>query len=154
MQAADQRARTFVGLQKEPLSFEQAIRFLSEGDPGGIDVFLGVTRRMTGQKKTLTLEYDAYPEMAVAELERVVESAIKRWPLERAYVVHRIGNVDAGETSVIVGASAKHREEAFAASRYLIDTLKSTVPIWKKETYADGTTEWKPDLALRASTVT
>lgn len=139
---------SFVRIQEEPLSVEAAVDFLGRGDPGGVDLFLGITRRMTGHKETVHLEYDAYLEMAVTELNHIVANAAKSWPLERVYVAHRLGTVPVGQISVIVGASAKHRNEAFAASRYLIDTLKSEVPIWKKETYADGSTEWKPELAV------
>lgn len=131
-----------VKVQDEALSVTEVFAFLQEGNVGAIDIFVGTTRRFTDGKETVRLEYDTYPEMAVAELTRIGCEALERWPLERVVLIHRSGVVACGEASVIVGASAPHRSAAFEACRFLIDTLKERAPIWKKEHFADGSREW------------
>lgn len=135
-------SQDWIKVQAEPLSVMDALGFLGEGNVGGIDIFVGTTRRFTDGKETVRLEYDTYPEMAVAELTRIGSEALERWPLERVVLIHRSGVVACGEASVIVGASAAHRSAAFEACRFLIDTLKERAPIWKKEHFADGSMEW------------
>ncbi len=116
--------------------------FLTLPEVGGIDVFIGTTRQWTEGKETHRLEYEAYTPMAKLEIERLIQSAVERWEIERVYVSHRLGLVPVAEASVIIGVAAAHRDAAFIACRFLIDSLKKTVPIWKKEYYADGTSEW------------
>jgi molybdopterin synthase catalytic subunit len=87
------------------------------------------------------LEYDAYPEMAQAEMARIAEEVERRWSTDRVALVHRVGRLEIGEVSVVVAVACPHRAEAFDACRYAIDTLKVTVPIWKKEVAEDGE-EW------------
>ncbi len=135
-------SRHWVRIQSNRLQTADARAFLDEGNVGATNLFVGKTRRFTNGRETLRLEYDLYPEMAVAELERIAQEALGRWPLERVVLFHRFGEVECGEASVVVGASAPHRGEAFESCRYLIDTLKAKAPIWKKENYADGTEEW------------
>ena len=134
--------RHWVRIQSEVLDPNAALAFLGKGNIGAIDVFVGTTRRFTGEKETVRLEYDVYPEMAAAEMVRIGTEALDKWTVERVVLIHRVGPVAPGEASVIVGASAPHRSAAFEACRYLIDTLKERAPIWKKENYADGTEEW------------
>ena len=131
-----------IELTHEPIAYERALGHLVDEHCGGQAVFLGTTRRWTDGRETELLEYEAYEPMAHAELRRLVESAVSKWPVRRAVVIHRLGRVDAGEASVLIGVATPHRADAFAACRFLIDTLKARVPIWKKERYADGTTEW------------
>ena len=119
-----------------------ASAFLLDEKAGGVDIFLGVTRRWTKGKETEKLEYDCYQSMALKEIEALIQSAVAKWPIIRVNVHHRIGVVPAGEPSVFIGVATPHRADAFEACRFLIDTLKLTVPIWKKEVYSDGTTEW------------
>ena len=89
-----------------------------------------------------SLTYEAYPEMARKKLAELEEEARWRWPIIELAMVHRVGHLDLGEVSVVVAVSCPHRLDAFEACRWLIDTLKEVVPIWKKETWADGSEEW------------
>ncbi len=109
---------------------------------GAVCVFLGTTREVTGDRRTLTLEYEAYAPMARRRLEAIEAQARERWPLIDAAIVHRLGRVGPGEISVVVAVSSPHRAAAFEACQWIMDTLKQDVPIWKKERYADGTDEW------------
>ncbi|MGE3821451.1 MAG: molybdenum cofactor biosynthesis protein MoaE [Isosphaeraceae bacterium] len=111
-------------------------------DAGAVCTFLGTVREMTGDRRTASLEYEAYPEMALRKLEELEAEARQRWPILDAAIVHRVGALELGEISVVVAVSCPHRDQAFDACRWLIDTLKVVVPIWKKEVWADGTEEW------------
>jgi molybdopterin synthase catalytic subunit len=104
---------------------------------GGLCLFVGVVRDHHQGRAVMSLEYDAYEEMALPLLERIEEEARRRWPV-RVRIVHRLGPLQVGEASVAVAAVSAHREEAFTACRWAIDTLKATVPIWKKEYGRDG----------------
>lgn len=108
---------------------------------GGIASFLGVVRSHHQGRQVLRLEYSAYPEMAEAECARILGEAKGRWPVEVA-VRHRLGTLDPGELAVAVVVAGGHREEAFAACRFVIEELKRRVPIWKREHFADGSVEW------------
>jgi molybdopterin synthase catalytic subunit len=106
-------------------------------------MFIGTTRSHTqGKGDTVRLEYDCYEEMATAEMRRLCLEVMGEWSVEHLFIIHRIGPVPAGEASVVIAASAAHRDAAIESCRCVIDTLKKTVPIWKKEIYADGRTEW------------
>lgn len=109
---------------------------------GAVVLFLGTAREFTGDRQTRSLEYECYREMAEQELAALEARALGQWPLVACALVHRIGPVPLGEASVAVAVSSPHREAAFAAGRWLIDTLKQSVPIWKKEHWTDGTSEW------------
>jgi molybdopterin synthase catalytic subunit len=123
-------------LTREPIDL-QAL-----GDPAPHDgarcLFTGVVRNENQGKKVRRLEYEAYEEMAVPLMEHILETARERWHVTDLVVVHRLGPLAIGETSVAVVATAPHRKEAFEACRYVIDTVKAEVPIWKKEFYEDG----------------
>lgn len=108
---------------------------------GGVACFLGAVRNHQGGRQVLRLEYSAYEEMAEAECARIVAEAKDRWDCSVA-VAHRIGSLEVGDTAVAIAAAAAHREEAFAACRYVIEEVKRRVPIWKREFYADGSVEW------------
>jgi molybdopterin synthase catalytic subunit len=105
-------------------------------------LFLGTTRELTGGRQTVTLDYECYEEMAQRKLAELEDQARQRWPILHCAIVHRLGRVDVGEASVAVAVSSAHRQPAFEAGQWLIDTLKVVVPIWKCEHWADGTTEW------------
>ncbi|HEY8393203.1 MAG TPA: molybdopterin converting factor subunit 1 [Thermaerobacter sp.] len=126
----------------EPLSLDELFRHVARPEHGAVVLFVGITRRFTGERETRHLEYEAYAEMAAGELARIGAEAEQRWPGARLAIGHRTGRVDIGEASVIIAAAAPHRPDAFAAARYAIDELKRRAPIWKKEHYADGTVEW------------
>ena len=108
---------------------------------GAVASFLGLVRDHHGGRAVRRLEYSAYAPMAEAECARIVAEAEARWPV-RIALVHRIGALEIGDAAVAIAASAAHREEAFAACRFLIEEVKRRVPIWKKEFYADGSVEW------------
>lgn len=138
----DVSQRTWICIDEEHLDVEAVSDFLRVEEAGGVDIFLGTTRRWTSGRETVLLEYECYEAMALSEMRRLLREADDRWPISRACLLHRTGEVPLRETSVIVGVSTPHRDAAFAACRYLIDALKQRVPIWKRERFADGTTEW------------
>jgi len=107
-------------------------------ESGGIDVFIGTVRNATKGKKVVRLEFEAYEKMAIAEMEKIAEYAGSKWPIQKLLIHHRTGVLSVGEVPVIISVSAAHRDAAFEACRYIIDTLKQTVPIWKKEIFEDG----------------
>src|ERR1700709_2500094 len=107
-------------------------------ESGGIDVFIGTVRNATKGKKVLKLEFEAYEKMAMAEMEKIAKQAIEKWPVQKLLIHHRTGVLQVGDVPVIIAVSAAHRDAAFEACRYVIDTLKQTVPIWKKEIFEDG----------------
>lgn len=109
---------------------------------GAVVLFVGAAREFTGDRRTEALEYECYGPMARAKLAELAGEACRRWSLDGCCVVHRVGRVGAGEASVAIAVSSAHRSAAFAAGQWLIDTLKQVVPIWKKELWADGTSQW------------
>ena len=128
-------------ITRDPLKRDELIAGVAHPGVGGIVVFEGVVRDNARGKQVRYLEYDVYPEMAVAQIREIVAEAARRWGVERIAVAHRIGRLEIGEASVIVVVATPHRGEAFEACRYIIDTLKTTVPIWKKEV-ATNDEEW------------
>ena len=113
----------------------------SVGDPksGCAVLFVGTTRNENAGRRVTRLEYEAYERMAVAEMRGLAREAKRQWPLRKVAMAHRVGVVPVGQASVAIAVSAAHRDEAFAAGRWLIDRLKEIVPIWKKEHYRGGT---------------
>jgi molybdopterin synthase catalytic subunit len=109
---------------------------------GAVVTFLGTVRDLTGERLTVALDYEAYPGMAEKKLAEIEEDTRSRWPVGEIALVHRLGHLEVGEVSVAVAVSCPHRAQAFDACRYAIDRLKEVVPIWKKENWADGGTEW------------
>jgi molybdopterin synthase catalytic subunit/molybdopterin converting factor small subunit len=129
-------------ISNAPLDVNSVISQVFHPDHGAAIAFVGTTREWTAGKRTITLEYEAYVPMAEASLSHIGEEIAKRWPGALCAIAHRIGTVGIGEISVVIAVSSSHRADAFDASRYAIERLKQTVPIWKKEVYEDGT-EWK-----------
>jgi molybdopterin synthase catalytic subunit len=123
----------------DPAALTEAVRSSSAG---AVVLFLGTVREMTGDRKTVALDYEAFPQMAEAQLEELLAEARRQWPIVNAGIVHRLGHLELGEISVAVAVSTPHRQQAFEAGKFLIDRLKEVVPIWKKENWADGSTEW------------
>jgi molybdopterin synthase catalytic subunit len=130
--------RITVLLTDGPLSLDAAFRAVRLPECGGTALFVGTTRSPSQGRVVEELEYEAYDELAVGELERVAAAAVRRHGLGAVYLAHRVGVVPVGEPSVIVAASAPHRGEAFTGCRELIDELKRTVAIWKKERWTGG----------------
>jgi molybdopterin synthase catalytic subunit len=129
-------------LTYEPIDFAALTESVRSNQAGAVVLFLGTVREMTGGQRTVALDYDGYRPMAEAKLAELEAEARSRWPVTHAALVHRLGHLELGDVSVAVAVSAPHRHQAFEAGRFLIDTLKEVVPIWKKENWADGTTEW------------
>jgi molybdopterin synthase catalytic subunit len=105
---------------------------------GALCLFVGVVRNENAGRPVLRLEYEAFEEMALGMMQEIEAETLRRWPASAVRLVHRLGSLEIGEASVAVAVASPHRAEAFEACRYAIDTLKATVPIWKKEFYADG----------------
>jgi molybdopterin synthase catalytic subunit len=131
-----------IHLTREPIDYHALAEQVRRPNCGGVVLFLGTVRDLTGEQVTVALDYDAYPEMAQKKLAQVEEETRARWPVGDMALVHRLGHLDVGEVSVAVAVSCPHRAEAFEACCYAIDRLKEIVPIWKKENWADGSTEW------------
>ncbi len=125
-------------MSDRPLDVGEAVRLVSGPGMGGLVTFLGAVRDRARGREIRHLEYEAYPEMAVREMEKIADEAAQRWPGVRLAIGHRAGHLEIGDIAVVVAAAAPHRAEAFEACRFAIDTLKETVPIWKKEVATDG----------------
>jgi molybdopterin converting factor subunit 1 len=135
--AAGDAAR-HVAIGEEPLSLDALVRRVRDPRAGAVVTFAGVTREVP------SLEYEAYAEMALEQMDAIVAEAVERHGLCAAAAEHRVGSVALGEPSVIVAASAPHRPEAFAGAREIIDRLKALAPIWKREVDEDGAAAWVP----------
>ena len=131
-----------VEITNQPIDTQAVLRQVGSNEAGAVVLFLGTTREFTRGRQTAALDYECYPEMARKKLAELEQQARARWPLVECAIVHRVGHLEIGEASVAVAVSTAHRHAAFEAGEWLIDTLKQIVPIWKKETWADGETQW------------
>jgi len=129
-------ARAFI--TREIIDTAGALGTMKRPDDGAAIVFEGIVRNNTRGRRTLFLDYEAYEEMAVKEMESLIARALDQFQIRDALIIHRLGRIEIGETSVLIVVASAHRAVAFDASRWLIDTLKRTVPIWKKEHFEDG----------------
>ena len=128
-----------IAVTTEPLSERAMADAVADPGAGAIGLFSGVVRNNTGGRQTKYLEYEAYTPMAEAKMREIATMLRSRWPgLRRIAIVHRIGRLEIGESSVMIAVSSPHRREAFEACHLAIDTLKETVPVWKKEYFEDG----------------
>jgi molybdopterin synthase catalytic subunit len=130
--------RRYSSIIRDKIGPGSVLNSIKRGEDGSAVVFEGVVRNQTRGRKTLYLEYEAYEEMALREMERLAEQALKQFQIRDTALVHRLGRLEIGETSVMIVVASAHRAAAFDACRWLIDTLKRTVPIWKKEYFEDG----------------
>jgi len=131
-----------VELTKQRIDACALLARASRPDAGAVVLFLGTTRELTDGRRTLTLDYEAYDEMAEMKLAELEAEARRRWPLIECTIVHRLGRVPLAEASLAVAVSTAQRADAFEAGQWLIDAIKRDVPIWKQEHWADGTSEW------------
>jgi molybdopterin synthase catalytic subunit len=131
-----------IKLTHEPIDSAALVAAAQTPAAGAVVLFLGVTRQFTGERETAELVYEAYAELAEKELARLETAARERWPLVECAIVHRLGKVPLGEASVAIVTASPHRQAAFEAGQWLIDTLKQSVPVWKQEQWADGGEEW------------
>jgi molybdopterin synthase catalytic subunit len=125
-------------VQSGAIDLNELVGYVTDAEAGAIATFIGTTRNNNEGRNVIALDYDAYPEMAVKELVRIGTEAAHKWQICRMAIVHRVGPVQIGEASVVIAVSSAHREAAFAASRFAIEEIKKTVPIWKKEVYEGG----------------
>lgn len=125
-------------ITRDRISTEQVLEGLKRGEDGAALVFEGVVRNQTRGRRTLYLDYEAYEDMALREMEALAQAARGKFPIRDVAIVHRLGRLEIGETSVLIAVASAHRAAAFEACRWLIDTLKRKVPIWKKEYFEDG----------------
>jgi len=131
-----------IQLTRDPIDSNAILQQAGSNLAGAVVLFLGVTREITGDAVTQRLEYECYEEMALAELQKLETAARQRWPLTGCVIVHRLGQVEIKQASVAIAVSSAHRGAAFEAGQWLIDTLKETAPIWKKEQWAGGGEDW------------
>jgi MoaE-MoaD fusion protein len=127
-----------VALVTEPIDATALVEKIKQGEDGAVVVFDGIVRNNTRGRRTLHLVYEAYEAMALRQMQSLAHEAIAAHSVRDVSIVHRLGKLAVGETSVLIVVSSAHRAQAFAACRWLIDTLKQTVPIWKKEFFEDG----------------
>jgi molybdopterin synthase catalytic subunit len=131
-----------ISLTDDPIDYHALTESVRSPQSGAVVLFLGTVREMTGGRRTVALDYEAYPQMAEGKLEELEAAARSRWPVDKIGIVHRLGHLELGDISVAVAVSCPHRGQAFEAGKFLIDELKVSVPIWKKENWDDGSTEW------------
>lgn len=131
-----------VSLTNVPINPSTVMADVSSHDAGAVVLFLGTTREFTRGRRTASLDYECYPQMAEQKLAELEAEARRRWPVIGCSIVHRLGRLELGEASIAIAVSSPHRADAFAAGEWLIDTIKEVVPIWKCENWADGTKEW------------
>lgn len=127
-----------IRITEEPLNTQTIIDSVASPEGGAVNVFIGTVRNTTKGKEVIKLEFEAYEPMATKELSKIIEAAKQKWPILKAAVHHRVGVLDISELPVIIAVSTPHRAAGFEACQYIIDTLKQTVPIWKKEFFDDG----------------
>jgi len=137
-----------VEITKDAIDHARLTEQVRSNSAGAVVTFLGTARELTEGRKTASLDYEAYPEMAARKMREIEAEAHTRWPIIEAALIHRVGHLELGEVSVAVSVSCPHRAQAFEACRFLIDRIKEVVPIWKRENWADGESEWvHPGLA-------
>jgi MoaE-MoaD fusion protein len=127
-----------IRLVREPIAPDALVRHVRAAEDGAVVTFDGCVRNHSHGRRTLYLDYEAYESMALEKIREIAQQIHEKFPIHRVAIVHRLGRLDIGETSVFIAVSSPHRPAAFDACRYAIDTLKRTVPIWKKEYFEDG----------------
>lgn len=131
-----------ISLSHDPIETADVVHTVQSPAAGAVVLFLGTVREFTDGRRTESLEYECYAEMACKQLAELEADARRRWPLVECAIVHRLGHLDLGEVSVAIAVSSAHRKPAFEAGQWLLDRLKEVVPIWKKENWSDGTSQW------------
>lgn len=127
-----------IKLLDQPLSLSDCQSFVTHPSAGGLVHFVGTVRNLTQGKEVIRLEFEAYESMAIAEMKKIAKQAQGQWPVQKIAIHHRVGTLTIEDIAVIISVSTPHRKAAFEACQFAIDTLKETVPIWKKEIFADG----------------
>jgi MoaE-MoaD fusion protein len=135
---SEPKGQRYAEICRSCIDTQEILAGLKRGEDGAVLVFEGVVRNQTRRRKTLYLDYEAYEEMALSQMEALAAQALLQFQVRDVAIVHRLGRLEIGETSVLIAVASAHRAAAFEACRWLIDTLKKTVPIWKKEYFEDG----------------
>jgi molybdopterin synthase catalytic subunit/molybdopterin converting factor small subunit len=154
--AISESAASRTRLVREPINYERIVSDLKAPEDGAVVLFDGIVRNHSRGRSTRYLEYSAYEPMAAAELEKLAQAALANYPVRDVRIVHRLGALQIGETSVLIVVTSAHRAAAFDAARWIIDTLKKAVPIWKKEYFEDGAVwadgePFPPEIAISAN---
>ncbi len=129
---------SYVEIQEQPLSLDMVIQRVSAPHVGAVSTFSGIVRNHNLGREVSHLEYECYAPMAVKEMQAIRAQAMKKWELHDIAIAHRVGRLDIGDAAVVIAVASVHRESGLQALKFTIDTLKATVPIWKKEYWADG----------------
>lgn len=127
-----------IEITKNKIDVASLIATVSDEGAGATDVFIGTTRNKTSGKPVIKLDFEAYEPMAIKEIQKIVDRAKEQWPILKYAVSHRVGIVEIGEEAVVIAVSTPHRQAAFESCKFIIDELKKSVPIWKKEMFEDG----------------
>ena len=130
--------RPFIHITPQPIVVQQVIDLVKTDDSGSINVFIGTVRDNTQNRQVKKLVFEAYEPMAMKEMGKIVVKTNERWPINAMAIYHRVGELTIGDVPVVIAVSTPHRKQGFEACQFAIDTLKETVPIWKKEIFADG----------------
>jgi molybdopterin synthase catalytic subunit len=130
--------QSLIQITSQPIEPEVVVNLVKTDNSGAINVFIGTVRDSTQGRAVVKLEFEAYERMAIKELQKIVSQVKDRWPVNKIAIYHRVGSLTVGDIPVVIAVSTPHREQGFAACQFAIDTLKQTVPIWKKEVFADG----------------
>jgi molybdopterin synthase catalytic subunit len=127
-----------VSITTDPIDMNAAYQYVSTDAAGAITFFFGTVRDSTNDRPVERLEYEAYDRMALTKMQEIADEACQRWDVRKYAIIHRKGNLAIGDIAVLIAVATPHRADAFDACRYIIDTLKQSVPIWKKEIFEDG----------------
>lgn len=130
-----------IEITDQPIDVQKIISAASHKEAGAVNTFIGTVRNNTSGNNVVRLEYEAYEPMAISEIQKIINEAIERWKLTGFSVSHRVGVLFPGEIAVVVAVATPHRKDSFTACQFIIDTLKQTVPIWKREFFENGD-EW------------
>jgi molybdopterin synthase catalytic subunit len=140
---AENEQRVLVRIQHEPLDAQEAMRAVASRASGATCLFVGTAREVSdGGREVTALHYESYGDLADKRMRDLAAEIFAKWPVTGVAMLHRVGTLDLGEAAVVIACSAPHRPEAFEACRHGIERLKQDVPIWKKETFTDGESEW------------
>jgi len=137
-----------VSISTEPLDIQQAVKYVASSAQGAIDTFIGTVRNNHDGKEVTGITYDAHKGLAEKNFHEICAEAQGLWPETHYYVAHYHGNLDVGGMSIIIAVGSPHRAESFDACRYIIEEIKKRSPIWKKEHYINGKSDWLPGHSL------
>jgi len=130
--------KTSIKITSEKLNLQECNDFVQDDSCGGLTLFVGTVRNLTKNKKVVLLDFSGYEPMAVKEMQKIANKALEKFPIHKIAIHHALGELQIGDIPVIIAVSSAHRKAAFEACEFAIDTLKETVPIWKKEHFEDG----------------